>query len=285
MRDPKLWNRIRGCHPDDVAADLPFSRRLARDNAWSGDFAQRAILEYQRFAYLSQLGEGMVTPSDEVDQVWHLHLTYTKHYWGPFREALGGPLHHMPTKGGADQGALFKSTYAKTLDLYRIEFGEPPADIWPPEEIRFGRAPHFQRINTQEVWLIRKPRWPDVLKTGARKIAHTPARAWSALLTLVCLVLGTSIALAHGSPSGEGIIEKTRNMIWHWASEHTFEFVFSIFVIGFVLQMLFGKSSGRKRGRRSRRGSSGCSTSGNDSSCGSDSGGGGSGCGGCGGGD
>jgi len=276
MRDPELWNKIRDCHPDDVEADLPFSRRLARDNAWSGQFAQRTILEYQRFAYLSRLGEGMVTPSDEVDQAWHLHLTYTRHYWGPFKQALGGPLHHMPTRGGADQGALFKSTYAKTLDLYRSEFGEPPADIWPPEDIRFGRAPHFQRINTSEVWLIRKPRWLGSVKETMLCLKRVPAKAWTCLLVLLSFGLGTGIALAHGEPEGDTLLEKAHNMVWHWALEHTFVFAISIFVIGFVLRALLNKASGGK--------SSGCSTSGNDSSCGSDSGG-GSGCGGCGGGD
>ncbi|WP_269584402.1 glycine-rich domain-containing protein [Roseibium sp. Sym1] len=283
MRDPDLWTRIRDCHPDDVEADLPFSGRLARDNDWPEDFAQRVILEYQRFAYLSRLGKGMVTPSDEVDQAWHLHLTYTRHYWGPFKAALGAALHHMPTKGGADQGALFRDTYAKTLDLYRAEFGEPPADIWPPEEIRFGRAPHFRRVNAQEVWLIRKPSCPDFVKSCMRRLARMPSQAWGTLLVLLSFALGTGIALAHGSPEGDTFLERTRNMIGHWASQHEFEFVFSLIVIGFVVWVVFGKSSGRSSRRRSRRDSSGCSTSGNDSSCGSDSGG--SGCGGCGGGD
>ena len=87
LRDPSLWNRLQACHPDDVEADFPFSARLARDNGWSKSFAGRVVVEYLRFAYLSRLGEGIVTPSDEVDQAWHLHLTYTRHYWGPFKEA------------------------------------------------------------------------------------------------------------------------------------------------------------------------------------------------------
>lgn len=277
MRHPDLWISISDCHPDDVEADLPFSRRLARDNAWSAQFAQRVILEYQRFAYLSRLGKGMVTPSDEVDQAWHLHLTYTRHYWGPFKAALGGPLHHMPTKGGAGQGALFREAYAKTLDLYRAEFGEPPADIWPPEDIRFGQAPHFQRINTSDVWLIRKPRWPDFLKTGARKLARMPARAWAGVTLLLSLTLGTGFAFAHGSPEGDNLLEKAHYMVWHWATQHTFAFAIGVFVVGFILWSILNKASGGS--------SSGCGSSGGGSSCGSDSGGGSSGCGGCGGGD
>ena len=151
MNDPDLWTRLSTCHPDDVEADFPFSKRLARDNGWTHDFAMRVITEYQRFAYLSRMKAGMVTPSDEVDQAWHLHLTYTRHYWGPFKEALGGVLHHMPTKGGADQAALFRQAYEKTLDLYRTEFGtEPPLyqpvmpKTGPPPASASARHPTFR---------------------------------------------------------------------------------------------------------------------------------------------
>jgi len=275
MKDPDLWTRVRGCHPDDVDADLPFSKRLARENGWTENFARRVIVEYLRFAYLSRLGKGMVTPSDEVDQAWHLHLTYTRHYWGPFKQALGGPLHHMPTKGGPDQATLFTKAYAETRALYRAEFGEPPPDIWPSEEIRFGKAPHFKRVNAQDVWLIRKPRLPETVKTGARRLATIPARAWRAVLMVLSLGFGTGLALAHGEPAGDTLLEKAHNMVWHWALEHTLVFAICVFVIAFVLWAILGKASGGK---------SGCGSSGCGSSCGSDSGG-GSGCGGCGGGD
>ncbi len=282
MKDQQLWNRIKASHPDEVEADFPFSVRLARDNGWSIEFAARVVAEYQRFAYLSRIKAGIVTPSDEVDQAWHLHLTYTKHYWGPFKSALGGALHHQPTRGGPDQAALFRRAYAETLDLYRQEFGEPPADIWPPADIRFGKAPHFRRVNTRDVWLIRKPQWPRFLKVSVRPLSDLPTSAWGGLLAMLCLALGTRIAFAHGSPAGETFFERTRNRIGHWASQHEFEFVFSLIVIGFVAWIVFGKSSGSPSRRRSRRDSSGCSTSGRDSSCASD---GGSGCSGCGGGD
>ncbi len=271
MQDFQLWDRIKACHPDDVEADFPFSVRLARDNCWSRDFAARVVIEYQRFAYLSRLQAGMVTPSDEVDQAWHLHLTYTRHYWGPFKQALGGALHHMPTKGGPDQADLFRQAYAKTLDLYRKEFGEPPEDIWPPAEIRFGKAPHFRRVNTRDVWLVPKPKWPAVAVRSVRRLKSVPASATALLLAALSLLIGTSLAFAHGQAEGDTLFEKLQNMIWHWATQHTINFLIGIAVIGFVLYSFFNKASGG--------GSSGCG-----SSCGSDGASGcGSGCGGCGG--
>lgn len=271
MKDANLWNRIAACHPDAVEADFPFSKRLARDNGWSHGFALRVITEYQRFAYLSRLGSGMVTPSDEVDQAWHLHLTYTKHYWGPFKDALGGPLHHMPTKGGADQNALFNDAYAKTLAHYRSEFGEPPADIWPPASVRFGKAPHFQRLNTQDHWIIAKPKWSNKLQTVYETVKALPGAVLGAGAALIAFLLGSSLAFAHGSPAGDTLLERVRNMIWHWATEHTIVFVLCVALVGFVLLALFKKATGGK--------SSGCGsgcTAGGASGCSS------SGCGGCG---
>lgn len=270
MNDAELWTRISTCHPDDVEADFPFSKRLARDNGWTHDYALRVITEYQRFAYLSRMKAGMVTPSDEVDQAWHLHLTYTRHYWGAFRDALGGALHHMPTKGGANQAVLFREAYEKTLDLYRTEFGmAPPADIWPSAAIRFGKAPHFQRVNTKDVWIIPKPAAPGWVMHAWRHLRSVPARAYAAPVSLFALLFGTGLAFAHGQPAGDTFLEKMRNMVWHWASEHTAWFVIGVVVLIIAVRAILSKASGN---------ASGCGAG-----CGAgDGGGGGSGCGGCG---
>ena len=62
-------------------ADLSFEQRLAHEQGWELGFAKRAVQEYLRFAYLC-VHAGPCTPSVEVDQVWHLHLTYSRDYWG-----------------------------------------------------------------------------------------------------------------------------------------------------------------------------------------------------------
>ena len=80
LSDP-LWARIKGFALDDPASSLPFSQRLARENGWSRHFACRAIEEYKRFCYLAMTAGHSVSPSDAVDQAWHLHLLYTRSYW------------------------------------------------------------------------------------------------------------------------------------------------------------------------------------------------------------
>lgn len=153
----RLWARIAAVPFDDIRAELTFEDRLARENGWNATFAARAVEEYRRFAYLAVSAPHEVTPSDEVDQVWHLHLTHSRHYWGEWTEALGRPLHHNPTLGGEEEQARFKAAYEATLESYYQAFREePPEDLWPDPVLRFRRAPKMQRVERSAYLLVRK---------------------------------------------------------------------------------------------------------------------------------
>jgi hypothetical protein len=158
--DP-LWIRIAGFPLDDPKAKLTFSRRLARDNGWSCYYACRVIAEYKRFCYLALVAGHPVTPSEEVDQAWHLHLLYTRNYWDDFcREVLHQPLHHGPTRGGLEEQVKFREWYTATIESYARLFGSsPPSDIWPAAEVRFAISA-FRRIDTASNWILPKPRFP-----------------------------------------------------------------------------------------------------------------------------
>lgn len=155
----EIYRRIRACSLDGHAGSLTFARRLARENRWTGDYAERVIEEYRRFALLAVSAGHAVSPSDPVDQAWHLHLQYSRTYWEEFcPKVLGKPLHHEPSRGGmAEQGKL-QEWYERTLASYQRIFGEvPPPDIWPDPADRFARDPNFARITPRDYWLIRKP--------------------------------------------------------------------------------------------------------------------------------
>ena len=150
-----LFNRIQAFSFDGRECALPFADRLARENQWSDMHAERVISEYKRFIFLAMVAGHPVTPSDEVDQVWHLHLLYTRSYWERFcGGVLGKQLHHEPTKGGQDEGSKFVDWYDRTLESYRRFFGPPPMDIWPCPAIRFGEDLYFTRVNTRRNWII-----------------------------------------------------------------------------------------------------------------------------------
>lgn len=152
-----LRSKLEAFQINAPAAALTFEKRLARENNWPLAYARRVIDEYKRFIYLIAIaGDEELSPSDQIDQAWHLHLTYTRSYWQQLcREILGFPLHHNPTMGGKVEQARFKRQYQHTLDRYQAVFGEvPPADIWPAVEKRFKAADRFIRVNRSEVWLL-----------------------------------------------------------------------------------------------------------------------------------
>lgn len=156
--DDALWQRIADHHIGPQGASLSFTVRLARENRWSVAHAERVVDEYKRFCYLAMTSKAEVTPSDAVDQVWHLHLTYSRDYWQTFCPAvLGADLHHGPTRGGQAERGRFYSQYADTLAAYEATFGEaPPADIWPSAVRRFSLDPQGVRVNLFDVIVLER---------------------------------------------------------------------------------------------------------------------------------
>ena len=143
-----LWQKVKAFELDDPAADFSFSDRLARENGWSLEYSLRAIAEYKKFMFLLCISGHPLTPSDQVDQVWHLHLIYTQSYWVDFcRDTLGRDIHHGPTKGGAAESDKFTDWYTKTKEVYSDVFEDsPPIDIWPESQTRFSQI-NFRRVN------------------------------------------------------------------------------------------------------------------------------------------
>lgn len=245
--DQALWRRLEGFAFDRPDTELTFARRLARENGWPPAYAERVIAEYRRFCYLACRAGHPVTPSDQVDQAWHLHLVYTQSYWHDLcRDVLERPLHHGPTAGGRTEDAKYWVRYQATLESYRCHFGHPPpANIWPPAEERFAGAATFRRVNGARYWLVPKP---------------DPQRAasWAVTLLLALPVLAACVEITGGGRSP-----------WIW-------------IVPLILLLFVGKTPWPKRGKAKARkdmgGDTGCGTTG----CGAagDSGCGGSGCGG-----
>lgn len=154
-----LRTKIEAFTLDEPGAALTFTQRLARENNWDVAFATRVTAEYKRFVFLCAISPHQISPSEEVDQAWHMHMTYTESYWnGLCGEVLGKPLHHHPTRGGPEEREKFFALYQQTLDLYKEQFLEdPPADIWPSPEKRFSHT-DFIRIDKGAHWIISKPR-------------------------------------------------------------------------------------------------------------------------------
>lgn len=169
-----LLERIESYEFDEPGCARPIAQRLAQENGWSARQAANAIREYRRFMFLVCTAGHSCCPSDEVDQVWHLHLTYTRSYWRKFcQEVLGRPVHHEPSRGGAAERQKHVAMYLATLKSYEEAFGErPPRATWPPTTERFDPRRRHQRVDRSTLWLLPRIPWPRWMWAAA---ASAPA--------------------------------------------------------------------------------------------------------------
>ena len=130
--------------PGDHA--FSYTQRLARENGWSEGYAYRVTNEYLRFIALAVVAGHPVTPSQAVDEAWHLHLSYTRSYWDRMcGEVIGRPIHHTPTQGGSAQAEHYWDQYELTRKSYnRVFLESPPQDLWPPPAKRFAIRSHAE---------------------------------------------------------------------------------------------------------------------------------------------
>lgn len=220
-----LWDRLQAHALDDARSPQPFSLRLAKENAWGPVFTRRVIEEYRRFAFLAAAAGHPVSPSDAVDQAWHLHLLYTRDYWGEFcPRVLGTSLHHGPARGGAEEKAKFSDWYSKTLSSYRTFFGEPPADIWPEPACH----PLTVRVDVNCHWIIRQPRVVRRLRAwlhsrgSAREpasespplTAETSVEGRSVVRSSAATVLGLAFCVTLFQPVGMVAAESSGGGLW-----------------------------------------------------------------------
>ncbi len=153
--DHPVWSRLSHCSIGPADAALSFSQRLARENGWTTAHADRVIEEYRRFCFLAVTAGCTVTPSDAVDQAWHLHLTYSRDYWERFcPDILGRALHHGPTAGGDVEQHRFFDQYAATLKAYEACFGTPPTDLWPDARQRLIDDQRAWRVNPRDYLIV-----------------------------------------------------------------------------------------------------------------------------------
>lgn len=155
----ELWRRLSSWHPDNPDDALPFSVRLQKEHGWTASYTSKAIEEYRRFLFLSQVAGHIVCPSEDVDQVWHQHLTYTRSYWDELcAKVLRQKLHHQPTKGGRSEHQLYTDLYSKTLASYEAWFGEQPdKHLWPCPQERFA-SKDVQRVDRRKYFVIPRPK-------------------------------------------------------------------------------------------------------------------------------
>ena len=155
LNEDDIWVAIQAHEIGKSNSAFGFKDRLASENNWSIEFAEDAIQEYKRFMFLLCRSGHPVTPSVEVDQVWHLHLLYTKDYWEIFADKLSLTPHHGPTRGGKAEASKFHEWYELTLSSYKRIFCEtPPESFWPPSSERFRENQNYKFIDISQMLVV-----------------------------------------------------------------------------------------------------------------------------------
>jgi hypothetical protein len=86
--------------------------------------------------------------------------------------------------------------YERTLQSYLAYFhSTPPADIWPPAEVRFAPA-RIERVDVGQYWLV--PRWP--LTWLASKLPRWQPASRRALTTMGVAAVTLPLVLANWNP-------------------------------------------------------------------------------------
>lgn len=101
--------------------------RIHHEHQYSLAYAAGALREAKRMLFLSASTGELVAPSAFIDPAWHEMLMFTRFYH-EFSSFIGKFIHHDPTPGEPDGGAL----YTKTKQLYAQIFKVPPdPQFWP----------------------------------------------------------------------------------------------------------------------------------------------------------
>ncbi|MEO6524497.1 MAG: hypothetical protein ABIN91_22625 [Mucilaginibacter sp.] len=145
--DTALWDKVVNFNIDGVVSEYCFTTRLENENYWTANFAAAAILEYKKFMYLAAVSDGMVSPSEIVDIVWHQHLVFTKSY-DEFGELLGKKIQHIPSTHHKSEFSKFKLAGDRTKKLYKETFGTQPAEIWEHDTLYYPLNMEKAKFNT-----------------------------------------------------------------------------------------------------------------------------------------
>ena len=109
-----------------------FLSKLTLENNWTSCYAREIFSEYMKFIWLAKISQKRIVPSESIDIVWHLHMTFTKSYWCELcKDILGFELHHTPSSKNLESKNQDERGYQYTLRLYEKEFRNvPPTSCW-----------------------------------------------------------------------------------------------------------------------------------------------------------
>lgn len=106
---------------------------------WSAEQYDHVERLYRNMLILWRCHEEVsLPPSEEVDELWHLHILDTHRYFDDCGRIFGYYRHHFPYFGtrGADDARALDSAWDLTQELHRRAFGDYIYEYEPPAAIQ-----------------------------------------------------------------------------------------------------------------------------------------------------
>jgi hypothetical protein len=100
---------------------------------WPAQKLDTAVGEYLKFMALCKAyPHEVVVPCKLVDELWHAHILDTRAYRIDCERIFGFFYDHFPYFGMRDERDAedLRGAYDRTLELYALNFGDPPIDTW-----------------------------------------------------------------------------------------------------------------------------------------------------------
>src|SRR5687768_13476968 len=123
---------------DDDASE---AQRRNGDRLWNEERVERALVEYKQFlALMHWYPEAFLVPSEDIDEVWHVHVLNTSRYQADCETIFGRFQHHSPSFGESEEvQAEHRKDRDETLKLFEESFGKVPQSYTCADYLKCGR--------------------------------------------------------------------------------------------------------------------------------------------------
>ena len=75
----------------------PYAAKLIQ-RGWEQGRTEKAVQEYREFLFDAAINDDDVSPTKDVDDVWHLHILDTRRYYADCKRLFGRMIHHIPSE-------------------------------------------------------------------------------------------------------------------------------------------------------------------------------------------
>lgn len=122
--------------------DMFEAQRRNGELLWDEERVARALQEYKQFLALMHWNpEAVLVPSEDIDDVWHMHVLNTARYQSDCEMIFGCIQHHFPSTGESeDAHDAHTRDLEETLQLFEEAFGEIPQSYSINSERKCGRV-------------------------------------------------------------------------------------------------------------------------------------------------